>query len=102
MKVKLDEENTKKLQALNQEMSNEISLDIEKILLKERLFKEMVQQRNEINMFSQTDSIDNSLIQPLMSFSNDARLESGEHNVELSPAISSQNLVDHIQMVDER
>lgn len=42
MKVKADDENTKKLQALNKKMTNEISLDIEKILLKEQLFKEMV------------------------------------------------------------
>lgn len=80
-------------------MTNEISLDIEKILLKEQLFKEMVKQKNDINMFSQTDSVDASINQAIMSFSKDInQLESGQHEVESSP--SGQKLVEKLHFVD--
>ena len=58
----------------------------------------MVQQRNEINMFSQTDSIDTTQKPVLLTFSEDVQLESGHHDIESSPAISAKNLVDKMQI----
>ena len=50
-------------------------------------------------MFSQTDSVDNSVNQAIMSFSKDInQLESGQHEVESSP--SAQKLVEKLHFVD--